>query len=248
MRLEPLDDSSHQRLVHLAAKANYRLIPTNSVQPRQTSIIDLTQDDATILARMHSKHRYNLRIAERFGVNVSIYSENLTNYFPHFWELLSQTASRQGFRTHPKHYYVEMLRALEPEGMVHLLFAEHADRTLATLLLITYAGTATYLHGGSAADGREVKAPNKLHWEAIQLAKRLHCTQYDLWGVEAVQDSAGHWVPREGHASEGVSRLKLGFGGDVVNYPGCFDVVIDPFWYSAYKSIRALRSHKRAFQ
>jgi peptidoglycan pentaglycine glycine transferase (the first glycine) len=248
MRFEPIDADSQRQLFQLATQRSYKIQPTLAVQPRQSTIVDLTQDEAALLAGMHQKHRYNIRLAEKKGVEITIHSKDLGSVFPKFWELLSNTAARQEFRTHSKDYYEQLITHLEPEKMVHLGFAHYQGKLVTTLMLITYQGTATYLHGGSSSDHKEVMAPYLLQWQAMRYAQHLGCTSYDFWGVHALRATTEEpWKPEDGHPSSGVTRLKLGFGGEVVEYPGTFDVIIDPFWYSAYKTLRALRSRKRAF-
>src|SRR5947209_13222501 len=46
--------------------------PTPSIQPLRSILLDLSADEATLLARMKEKWRYNLRLAERKGVKVRI--------------------------------------------------------------------------------------------------------------------------------------------------------------------------------
>ncbi len=115
------------------------------------------------------------------------------------------------------------------------------------MLLITCGETATYLHGASSDLQKNMMAPHLLHWRAIEQAKTLGCRQYDLWGTHAVWNGGGHWESEGGHPSAGVTRFKLGFNGRIVEYPGAYDLILKPFWYSAYTTLRRLRSAKRAF-
>jgi len=45
---------------------------------------------------------------------------------------------------------------------------------------------------------------------------------YDFWGIDSKK-----WP--------GVTRFKLGWGGNQVEYPGSFDLPISKFWYLVYK-------------
>jgi lipid II:glycine glycyltransferase (peptidoglycan interpeptide bridge formation enzyme) len=123
------------------------------------------------------------------------------------------------------------------------------DTDLAGMILILHQGTATYLHGASSPDMREKMAPCLMHWAAIRTAKEAGCTTYDLWGTDLVQDQeTNEWKPQEGHPSAGTSRFKLGFNGQVVEYPGAFDLILNPFCYTLYTMFRKLRGGKRAFR
>jgi lipid II:glycine glycyltransferase (peptidoglycan interpeptide bridge formation enzyme) len=197
---------------------------------------------------MKQKHRYNVRLAEKHGVQVEIISQNLMASFDRFWNLLASTAGRQEFRTHPRSYYEELLTALEPDAEAHLAFAHKDGEDLATLLLITYKGTATYLHGGSSESNKQLMAPFLLHAEVIKFAQAQGNVSYDLWGTDLEQNpETKEWQPKAGHPSAGTSRFKLGFGGQIIAYPGAFDLILNPFCYTLYKTLRKLRGGKRAF-
>ncbi|MEI6477530.1 MAG: peptidoglycan bridge formation glycyltransferase FemA/FemB family protein [bacterium] len=248
LRFEPEDEVSLKNLRAFAAKQNLKLIPTLAVQPRQTMVLDLTKSYDDILAGMRQKHRYNVRLAEKHEVKVDIVSHDLVKAFDRFWKLLSGTAERQDFRTHHREYYEQLLAALEPENEAHLLFAHKDGQDLAAMLLITYAGTATYLHGGSSDQNRQLMAPFVLHSEAIKFAQSQGNTAYDFWGTDLEKNpETGEWQVKEGHASVGTSRFKLGFGGTVIDYPGAYDLILNPICYTLYKTVRKLRGGKRAF-
>ena len=94
----------------------------------------------------------------------------------------------------------------------------------------------SYVHGASANEFRNVMAPYALQWEVIKLAKQKNCKYYDFNGIDEKK-----WP--------GVTRFKMGFarfesarqGGEVVEYPGTFDMVFDNLWYNVYKLIRRIR-------
>jgi lipid II:glycine glycyltransferase (peptidoglycan interpeptide bridge formation enzyme) len=242
LRLEPSDLPSLERI-----KTFGRLIPTHAIQPRQTSLVALG-DNQSLLASFQQKHRYNLRLAEKKGIEVATFSQNASIEIHRFWDLLTATAGRQSFRTHGREYYQMMAEELEKDGMIHLLVATHEGDDLAAMLLITHGDTGIYLHGASSDTKKNLMAPYLMHWQAMLLAREIGCTTYDLWGTDAVYDTgAESWEPRVGAASAGVTRMKLGFGGNIVDYPGTFDLILNPFWYNAYITLRRLRGNKRAF-
>jgi peptidoglycan pentaglycine glycine transferase (the first glycine) len=243
MRFEPEDTTSLDNLKKLG-----RLVQTVSVQPHQTLILNLDKSVEELVAEYKSKHRYNLRVAERHELTFEAYSTDLLLHFDRFWKLHADTAHRQDFRTHPAQYYQKMLELLEQKNMVHLLFVKDGDVDLATMLLITHEGVATYLHGGSSETGKEKMAPYLLHTKTMQFAKTLGCTSYDLWGTDAQYDTEKQaWEAKSGAASNGTTRFKLGFGGNIVEYPGCYDLILQPFCYTLYTTLRTIRAHKRAF-
>lgn len=247
-RLEPETKDDLDNLQLLAKQNKLALRSTAAVQPRQTILVNLKNSDEEIIQSMKPKHRYNLKVAQRSGLEAEVYHQNLTRQFPRLWRLLQETAARQSFRLHPLGYYQKMLEVLQEEQMVRLIFIKKQSKDLAGLILITYNGTATYLHGASIPSHKELMAPYLLHWQAIQTAKELGCRTYDLWGSNAdFNQDKQEWQSKSGHPSAGTTRFKLGFGGEVVNYPGAYDLIFQPFCYNVYQGIRKLRSPKRAF-
>jgi lipid II:glycine glycyltransferase (peptidoglycan interpeptide bridge formation enzyme) len=99
--------------------------------------------------------------------------------------------------------------------------------------MIYFGDTATYLHGASSRERRELMAPHLLHWTAMMDAKSWGFRTYDFWGV------APEGV--EGHSWAGITRFKRGFGGKYVAYPGTYDVPVDRFWYGLYAATQKLR-------
>ena len=199
-----------------------------SVQPSQTLVLDLTKDEEELLAGMHEKTRYNIRLAERKGVKVY---EASPKDFDVFWSVMQETATRDAFRQHGKEHYRLMLEAFP---FAKLMFAEHDGRVLAANLMVHFGDTATYLHGASSNARREVMAPHLLHWECIRRAKAAGIARYDFWGVAPADAGPDHsWA--------GITRFKRGFGGTYVEYPGTFDIPLDGFWYGVYRALRRLR-------
>lgn len=240
LRLEPLGELPK----HLSQIG--KVIETETYQPKQTVVIDLSQSEEELLAQMKSKHRYNIRVAERHGVQWELVSEESPAHFERFWKLLADTAGRKAFRTHAKNYYKKMIETLAPLGEARLAFATLDGEDLSGVLLITHDKTVTYLHGGSTVSHKEVMAPHLLHWHIMRWAKSQGHQYYDLWGTNAIKTEDG-WEARANHPSAGTTRFKLGFGGEIVQYPGAFDLVLKPIPYTLYKTLRRIIRHQSSF-
>ena len=76
----------------------------------------MRQDDETILAHMKPKGRYNIRVAEKAGVEVSPvrYSEESLNIF---YSILSETLERDKFAANSKEYFRTFLTYLEKQKL-----------------------------------------------------------------------------------------------------------------------------------
>ncbi len=204
---------------------NYKLQITKTldVQPSKTLILDLTKSEDEILQAMHQKTRYNIRLAEKKGIKVV---EAGASRFEEFWQLLVSTGDRDEFNLHGRSYYQAMLKL--DNSFVKLLFAEYQGKPLAGNLVVFFGDTATYIHGGSSDENREMMAPYGLQWHNIKLAKQASYKYYDFHGIDETK-----WP--------GVTRFKMGFGGQAVKYPGTFDLVFDQGWYNIYKMVRKVR-------
>lgn len=203
---------------------------TFEISPSHTLVTDLTKSEPDLLAAMHEKTRYNVRLAERKGVKIAIGTDSIDDV----WPLFEQTASRGQFRLHPRTYYQKMLAS----GVVFIATAKVGERIVAANLMIDFDGTRTYLHGASGETHRNVMAPFLLHWELIRDAKRKGIEAYDWWGV--APEGAD-----ESHPWNGITRFKLGFGGNRLDGPGTFDFVARPLEYTIYKLLRSIRRKVR---
>ena len=72
----------------------------DTIQPRQSIVVDLTGTPEEWLGRMKQKTRYNTRLAEKKGVTVK---QSLD--FSAFENLMQTTGQRDGFGVHTKAYY-----------------------------------------------------------------------------------------------------------------------------------------------
>lgn len=192
------------------------------VQPSHTLLTSLSQSEDALLAAMHPKTRYNIRVAQKKDVAIELSSDA----FDEAWSLFEQTGTRGQFRLHSRAYYENMLK-----HVATLSVARWQSKVVAANIFVDFAGMRTYLHGASSNASREVMAPYLLHWEMMKDAKQKGLTAYDWWGV-APMDAIGV------HPWAGITRFKLGFGGERLEYPGTFDLVLRQGWYWAYTLAR----------
>lgn len=201
-------------------------IKTHDLQPAHTLITDLSQTEEQLLSGMHEKTRYNIRLAEKKGVQIEIGAASIDDV----WHVFEMTSSRDEFRLHGKEYYRKMIES----GVAFLAIAKQEDDILAANIMMDFGGVRTYLHGASSNVKRNFMGPYLLHWELMKNAKANGIQSYDWWGVAPVDALSTHpWA--------GISRFKRGFGGEEVEYPGTFDLVLHPIKYRFYQFIRRLR-------
>lgn len=200
-------------------------IKAPATQPVATQVIDLSLSEADLLAAMHSKTRYNIRLAERKGVTISWHgSEQL----PAFWRLATETNRRESIRGFPLAYYEKMMAAFGQAAQ--LVVATYSGKPVAINLIITIGDTVTYAHGASADADRNVMAPHLLQGETIRWAKAHRYRYYDFRGIAPHDDPQHRWA--------GITRFKKGFGGLSVLHIGAFDLVNRSLWYRLYRLYR----------
>lgn len=186
-------------------------------QPEATRVLDLTATEDTLLAQMHPKGRYNIRVAEKHGVCVEVSSG-----VEAFHRLLRSTGERDQFGIRPLSHYKTFLDAL-PGSFLLLAFQGATDRQqpIAGLLGVIHGSEGIYYYGASSYAHRALMAPYALQWAAIRRCKAAGCTTYDLLGI-APSDAY------KGHPWTGVSAFKEKFGGRVVTYPREQQIVLRP--------------------
>ena len=218
------------------------------IEPSQTQILDITKTEDELLAQMHEKWRYNIRLAQKKGVEVKLSSSqdiNFEQYFEEFYRLVSKgTSERKNIKHHSKEYYKKQL-AINPSTTLRagsqqfkeiLFVAEYEGKVIAANIVVIFGNKATYLHGATGSEHREVMAPHLLQWEQIKYAKSQDCSEYDFWGI-----FNEHTLDRRGKSWEGFTRFKKGFGGQEVNYVGYWDYPLDKKWYSLYRLVQKFR-------
>ncbi len=186
-----------------------------NLQPRQTLILDLNLSEEKLLAQMHPKTRYNIKLAQKH--NIKIEDADKEQDFDFFWQLIKETSKRDKFKIYSKEYYQGILNL----SFTKLRVARLGGKIIAVMIAIFFGDTAYYLHGASSYTERNLMASHLLQWETILMAKNSGFKQYDFWGIDEKK-----WP--------GVTRFKKGFGGKIVVFPQAIDFIFDKFWYWLY--------------
>lgn len=217
---------------------NARIGSGRPLQPQKTIVLDLSKSEDELLGAMREKTRYNIRLAERKGLEVvKVIHREVKEDFAIFWKLLSETATRQKFSMHQKKHY-ELLSTIRTSEISNEFFFAHRrddhDEILAEALINihrdphTSVSCATYLHGASSHVHKELMAPHLLHWRIMQDAKHRNIQYYDLWGIDEKK-----WP--------GITRFKTGFGGAQIEYPASVHIIYRSVWYGVYKLMKLVR-------
>lgn len=239
--VEPeLPDSPANRA--LMEALGYRSV-ADTIQPRQTLMLDIAGGDEAILAQMKQKTRYNIRLAERKGVVVR---NGGTDDLPAFYQLMLETGRRDAFGIHTEAYYRKALLQFQPKGQVALLLAEVEGDVVAALMVFALGARAWYFYGASSDRHRERMPTYALQWAAIGWAKCQGCRTYDLWGIPDVDEATleAEFATRN-DGLWGVYRFKRGFGGRLVRFVGLWEKPLSPLYPSALRIVRRVLGYAR---
>lgn len=191
------------------------------IQPGRTVKVPLLDDDA-LLAQMHQKTRYNVRLAQRRGVSADR-ARPTEAALATFYGLLADTADRNLFGIHGPEYYADFMRLFGDDAV--LLFASIEDRPVAGVIAARFGEEAVYMYGASSSANRAHGAGFFLQFEAMRWAREQGCQRYDLWGIPmedpvSVGASDGNRVAStKGNDWRGLYEFKVRFGGEIVSYP-----------------------------
>jgi lipid II:glycine glycyltransferase (peptidoglycan interpeptide bridge formation enzyme) len=208
-----------------------------NIQPPNTIIINISDNETDILQKMHQKTRYNIRLATRKDVIVQTWSD-----ISSFHKMMLTTGARDGFGVHSREYFQTAYDLFHPVGKCELLVAKYENKPIASIMVFARGKRAWYVYGASTDLERNRMPAYLLQWEAIQWAARQGCLEYDLWGIPDENEQAlesdfmnrtsGLW---------GVYRFKRGFGGEVKRSVQALDKVYMPWLYSFYLRLMAGR-------
>jgi len=229
VRIEP---DTEKFLKNIQSQISYRIVPApHTVQPREILMLDISGTEEEILKQMKPKTRYNIHLAER--KEVKVYHTQNKRAQEAFIRLVTVTAKRDGITPHPKNYYEMMFEIFPPENW-ELFVAEYKGDIIAVNLVVFFGKYATYLHGASADEHREVMAPYLLQWRSITYARSRFCEIYDLGGVDTVDGQMG-WA--------GITRFKTGFAQDMETrkFPGAYDTILFPWKYRMYRILQKIK-------
>ncbi len=198
------------------------------VSSSHTLLTKISLDTENLFKSFHEKTRYNIRVAEKHGIIVKKLShEEVLKFEDKILALYTLTGDRHEIAATPR----ADLRALFSVCDVWAAFS--GENVVATSLQIGFGKILTYLHGASDYERRSMMAPYALHWAVLQDAALRGFELYDWWGTAP--------LGAQNHRLSGVTRFKLGFGGDSAESPGTFDAGIDRVRFALYTALRRVK-------
>jgi lipid II:glycine glycyltransferase (peptidoglycan interpeptide bridge formation enzyme) len=193
--------------------------------PRDTLYVDLTISESDMLAQMKPKGRYNIGLAQRYGV--SVMEDISPRGIEEFVAIYRETFDRKGRRGRSSGYFHDLIPQLLAADRGSIFFAEYQGTRIATALVVYSGCMATYYYGGSRAIYRNVMAPYLLHFEIMRTAQRRGCRSYDLFGISPQGRPSDGW--------QDISIFKRKFGGRDVRFVPTLEQIYDPAAYQEWE-------------
>ncbi len=215
------------------------------VHLQENIVLNLTIPSEEILNSMKQKHRYNLKLAAKRGVEVDISDSDKA--LEEFLILYQETVNRHEYNGRSGEYIYEVWKTVKemskhganPGTDIQIATAYFENKPLASWMLFLDGDTIYYPYGGSSDLNKNVMAPYALVWAIVEWGKAKGYKHFDLWGIKKNKN----FNPDSGEELEydGYSRFKFGFGGEHVVHANTVDLVFDPLLYKALKLAQKIR-------
>ncbi len=204
--------------------------PTLSTIPyNQTVIMDTTGDDEEILSKLKKRGRRDVRKALRESpASYADETEQAYESFAEYYDVMIETAERDGFTPAPQSDYENMIHLL---GKDHCrVFAGRVDGKVVTWTIATISGKhAVRYYGASRSDvpNRNFVTDGLIYFEACTLSKQGIET-YDMMGI------GNDFSPK----LKTLNTFKTKFSNEVTDVAPDRDVPIRGTFYSALVTAR----------
>lgn len=200
-------------------------VPGKPLFTKYSFQLDLDKTEEELFAGLTSKTRYNVNLAHKKGVTIV---ENTTEQgMEEYIKILEETTSRQGFYAHSPEYFRTMWKTLSGSGMLRIFEAHYEGQILVSWIMFIFNGVLYYPYGSSRSANRDVMASNLMMWEMIVFGKNNQCHSFDMWGsLGPNPDEKDPWY--------GFHRFKKGYGGQLMEFLGTYDLVLNPSKYQLF--------------
>lgn len=214
-------------------------VQSDNVQYKATINIDLQPGEEEILADFKRRARYELRRAQREGVQIKEV-EPTPEKLSLLYKFMAVTSDRSGCYLRSAAYMHKSWNSFIEQGQGRLFAAYYGHDLLAMSFVVHIGDKAWYKDSGSMRHRNDLGASRLLQWEIMRALKADGCKSYDLVGVP----------PRSrlgDHPMDGLYRFKSGFNKEVTEYLPSYTLplkkrfwiwrLIEPFYIKAHNKL-----------
>lgn len=207
-------------------------VPGRPLFTKYTFQLNLDKPEDELFQQLKSKTRYNINLAYKKGVR--IVEDTTEQGMEIYLDILSETTKRQGFYAHSPQYFRQMWQELGKTGMLRIFHAVYEDTVVTSWIMFVWGNVLYYPYGASRSIHRNVMASNLLMWEMIKFGKNEGCRMFDMWGsLGPTPNTKDPWY--------GFHRFKEGYGGQLTEFLGTYDIVYHPQQYKIFRFVENLR-------
>jgi hypothetical protein len=174
-----------------------------------TVLLDLTQALSTLKAQLEGKWRNRLN---KVLANVKLQVHVQASLKRCDWLLGQELAQREAKKFHglPTDFVKAYIACAADHRQAFVVaYAELGKNTVGGMLFLIHGRVASYHVGWSDEEGRRLNVHNALLWQAMAYLKDMGIEVLDLGGVNT-------------HDLPGISRFKLGAGGQPITLAGTY--------------------------
>lgn len=233
VRIRPQLTASKENL-QLLEKLGLRESPMH-LAAEHTVMVDLTATEDEMLARMRRQTRYEVRRADKLGIEVD--KSNSEAVFREFHAVQAETAKRQGFIPPNLDVLLAEREAFSDNIQIYVAYTAKREAPIAYGMIIGEGKEADYYEAASTDLNRKLPGAYALLWRAMRDLKKAGYERFNLWGIAP----AG----QPNHRYAGVTTFKTGFGGEVVEYVPAHDLVISRMGYLKDYVVETARKKRR---
>jgi peptidoglycan pentaglycine glycine transferase (the first glycine) len=191
-----------------------------------TSILDLTVDEAKLMASFNSGRRKSVKAGLKHAVNYRIGDRNDINVM---FNLILGTCARRNISPafSDINFFYQVWDAFAPKNQIQLVFAEIDNKPICASLGFKFGDTFRDRFWGWSGDFQNLNISDAFTWYLIKLAKSNGFKKYDLVELElscAVAIESGKTVADKikSNPEYGTAYYKMSYGGKTIHYPGHF--------------------------
>lgn len=196
--------------------------------------LDLTKTEEELLAGFRKNTRYDVRRAEKEGIEVRTSQDPAE--IQQFYDYQLDLAKKHHFVPFSYEFLHEQFATFVSDNQAMLFHSYKGDELLASAFIIFYHQEAVYHYGISTPANDRLPGSYACQWAAIKWAKAQGGLKYNFWGIAPLD--------RPDHRFAGVSLFKRGFGGEEIQYLPAQDLPVS--WkYGVTKSFETIRKKLR---
>ena len=203
----------------------------STVPYNETVIVDLTGGDEAILDRMKKRGRRDVRKALRESPAVCAdETEQALADFTEYYDVMVETAERDGFSPAPMSDYTDMIAALGPEHC--RVFAARIDGRVVAWAIVTVNGErAVYYYACMRTEVMRALVPDKLLYTFCCALGARGCTSIDLMGI------GNDFAP----SLKSLNTFKTKFAAETTMVAAARDLPVKRGLYGALRFVKRVR-------